>query len=64
MSYDLGHNKHTITIEFIGCESQNSQILDEIRDFKLHVEGNNLQNKPSCFKYATYLRYNYTKESV
>lgn len=56
MSYNLDHKEYTITIKFVSWEALSAQVLEEIRQLRLHIQGNALSNKRSCFDHVSDLR--------
>lgn len=60
----MSHEKFTITIKFVACGGQKSKVLDELKELRLFVLGNELQNKKGHFDHAHDVKFHVAHEET
>lgn len=53
----MNHDKFTITITFVCCEGMRTKVLEELKQLRLTVLGNDLQNRAGHFDHASDVKF-------
>jgi len=60
----MKHDKFTITIKFVCCDGQKAKVLEELKELRLLILGNELQNKGGHFDHAHGTKFHVSHEET